>query len=460
MVIKTVRERIEDNEPILLFRGRDNGKTIELTKEGRYIHAVKKDDKARVSYSFDLSNSEFIRHEKNKDDKIVEAGNITSWFYGNDIITYDYKFGLLILYNKYHRDFHKYRSVSRFIKALAQDGCMNFEKWVAIGVNFEETETIMNMVNDGRYVSTYYEREFSYKIYKAPSEVDKETIKVVKNMEKISVHNLNDIIENYSVKKQQILNKLLSYRNQNEYEDIFLVPASVWNRTHELVDILTDDNKRYDRRKLLHLIEKYNLNLERFIPYLKQIKNYEHTDLEWVLDNYADYLEAELFLRDGKLRKVNKYPSNLVQMHHNRTSVIKDIEREKARLKDEAEKAREHKIYESYQHLTDINKRSEFSMIVPQCADDVIDEGNRMGHCVGGYIGSIRKEKTFILFMRKTEKLDLPFITVELCDGKICTALGRHNRRLEPDEKLWLEKYADKHNLMYTAYNRVEEVRV
>ena len=59
--------------------------------------------------------------------------------------------------------------------------------------------------------------------------------------------------------------------------------------------------------------------------------------------------------------------------------------------------------------------------------------------------------------MRKTEKLDIPYITVEVINNRICTALGRHNRRLETEERKWLEKYAEKHNLGYTAYPKLEE---
>ena len=64
---------------------------------------------------------------------------------------------------------------------------------------------------------------------------------------------------------------------------------------------------------------------------------------------------------------------------------------------------------------------------------------------------------TFIVFMRKQKYEDVPFITVEIKNGKLCTALGHSNRRLTPVEKEFLEKYADKKGLEYTAYTRLTE---
>ena len=78
-----------------------------------------------------------------------------------------------------------------------------------------------------------------------------------------------------------------------------------------------------------------------------------------------------------------------------------------------------------------------------------------MHHCVGSYIGRISKKDTFIVFMRKQEEEDAPYITVEVKNGNICTALGYMNRRINNKERIFLEKYAEAKNLEYTAYNKI-----
>ena len=144
-------------------------------------------------------------------------------------------------------------------------------------------------------------------------------------------------------------------------------------------------------------------------------------------------------------------------MHHNRTSVLKEIRREQERLKDLEQREKDKAIYASYKDLAWKPRKNDYCIIVPESADDVVEEGNKMSHCVGGYIGRISCEETFIVFMRKQKYEDVPFITVEIKNGKLCTALGHSNRRLTPVEKEFLEKYADKKGLEYTAYTRLTE---
>ena len=457
----TVKEAIEQGEPILLFHGdvyghEHNKKVIEISKEGRYIHAVKTD--SIVNYSFDLKEGHYIKHKRGEDTR-VDTAKITGWFYGNDVITYDYKFGLLILYNKYHHNFSQYRSVARFIEALKNPGSLYYEQWVGVGVDLEATHILLALKNNGSHVSCEYQRLFTPRIRKAPSDVDKALIELLKKRENVGLTLLNDYIDNFSPKRHSILSKLFDYAKNEDYEDVFKIRARHRYNNSES-NILTDNSWqiRHDRNRFLDLIENYNLQLERFIPYLRDLLVFEHTDLSWIIDNYSDYLDAELFLRNGKMRKVNKYPNNLVQMHHNRTAVIRDIERERKRREDELERKNEHLVYEAGLKYQDIRKRGDFSMIVPDGPEDVIDEGNNLGHCVGGYTRQIRKGKTFIVFMRKRKEPEVSFITVEIKNGEVCTALGRHNRRLEKNEREWLEKYAERHDLKYTAYAPLEEV--
>ena len=56
--------------------------------------------------------------------------------------------------------------------------------------------------------------------------------------------------------------------------------------------------------------------------------------------------------------------------------------------------------------------------------------------------------------MRKQEE-DAPYITVEVKNGNIYTALGYMNRRINNEERIFLEKYAEAKNLEYTAYDKI-----
>ena len=135
---------------------------------------------------------------------------------------------------------------------------------------------------------------------------------------------------------------------------------------------------------------------------------------------------------------------------------MKDIELQKEKLKDDERREKDKKIYESYKYLEYKPKKSDYCIVVPEDCDDVIEEGNKLSHCVGGYVSRISDEETFIIFMRRQKMEDIPFITVEVKNGRLCTALGQFNRRLESKEKKFLQKFANKKGLEYTAYPIIE----
>ena len=450
-----VREAMENGFAVELFDGVRG--TIELKHEGKWIKA-KKDIDNNKEYHFDMTTGKFLTHYyNNREDRYVETKSITQWFTQARIITYDYKFAKLVLFNKTQRAFESYSNPARFIEGLAHEDCRNCEKWEAIGVKIVEIEDMLNEYNVGRQVARgYYRRQHTDRIYYAPNEIEKELVKIIQDYdEPLTIKKLNNYCSNeYSYTKHRILQELIKYEKDEEYADLFLVEEYGW-RNHGLESLLSTDNHIYDKNKLLHIIDTYNIDIPRFVKYLRELKDFERTDIQWIVDNYRDYLEAELFLRGGKLRKVNKYPNNLVQMHHNRTAVLKEIKREQERLKDLEQKEKDKAIYASHKDLEWKPRKSEYCIVVPECADDVVEEGNKMSHCVGGYIGRISAEETFIVFMRRQEYEDVPFITVQITNGRLTTALGHSNRRLDPVERRWLEKYADKKGLIYTAYSRL-----
>lgn len=457
MATETVREAIENKNSIYLWQSDDPKGTIELSKDKQFIKCVKDNGKI-VEYWYDLSKGQFLAHySTQREDKYVNIKSITHWFTNCNIITYDYKFAKLILFNKNHVKFNNYKNPAHFIGGLGIPSCVRYEQWESTGVKIKEAEDILNDPNDGKeHRHEYY--KISETICKSPSQVNKKLIQELKKYTTpIPIRELNRYLRDDSdsmYRKHQILRKLIEYEQMPQYSDLFLVEENGW-RNHGLESVISTNNHTWDKGKLLYILTKYNIDTDRFVKYLRQLKDFEHTTIDWIIYNYEDYLKAEKQLRGGKLRKMDKYPSNLVQMHHNKTSMIKEIEREKRRLKDLEQKEKDKVIYESQKDLAWKPRNSDYCIIVPKNADDVVDEGNKMNHCVGSYIGRISKKDTFIVFMRKQEEEDAPYITVEVKNGNICTALGYMNRRINNKERIFLEKYAKAKNLEYTAYDKI-----
>lgn len=76
----------------------------------------------------------------------------------------------------------------------------------------------------------------------------------------------------------------------------------------------------------------------------------------------------------------------------------------------------------------------ELSVIPPASVIDIIKEGRVLHHCVRTYVKAVCNGETDILFIRKTDKIDEPFFTLEVRNGKLrqCHGFGNKN----PDDNI------------------------
>lgn len=85
--------------------------------------------------------------------------------------------------------------------------------------------------------------------------------------------------------------------------------------------------------------------------------------------------------------------------------------------------------------------------IRPACsATEIIAEGRTLHHCVGSedqaYLRNHHEGKSTILFLRKKEEADTPYITIEICGTAIRQWYGAYDKKPDESEiKKWLEQY-------------------
>ena len=178
------------------------------------------------------------------------------------------------------------------------------------------------------------------------------------------------------------------------------------------------------------------------IPELKGTCLDKHKVIEYLGKNdidyglYDDYLKAvknlKLDLNDTK----NAYPRDFNAMHDLRTSQHQaKIDNE---LKDKFEKA------------VSQNKWAEFEgdsyvIILPKTIADLRREGETLKHCVGkmGYDAKMANGTSLICFLRKTEALEDPFVTIELDvkSKKIRQSYGERNSKPEQSVTVFLEEW-------------------
>lgn len=99
--------------------------------------------------------------------------------------------------------------------------------------------------------------------------------------------------------------------------------------------------------------------------------------------------------------------------------------------------------HQEYEYTDD-----EYSIYFPRSAAEFCEEGVAQSSCIIKFLEYVANKDTKIMFLRRKQDLEKSFVTVEICDGYICQALGKFNK--EPDKKTekWLSDYARDHKLV------------
>ena len=181
----------------------------------------------------------------------------------------------------------------------------------------------------------------------------------------------------------------------------------------------------------------------RYLP-----KMYNFTDNEYRrytnYRHYSDYLTMMTTMeRSSAMKLFPKSQDELIALHDVATALYKvnvtKVQQEK--FKKNLEKVKDLK-YEA--------KDVDFIIKVPEKPEDIVIEGSELHHCVASYVPKIANGMTNIVFVRRKEKPDEPFFTVEVDNNKIIQQVhGLSNCNISAVEGLldFVEEWAKKKHL-------------
>lgn len=96
----------------------------------------------------------------------------------------------------------------------------------------------------------------------------------------------------------------------------------------------------------------------------------------------------------------------------------------------------------------------DFEVVLPTCAEEIVQEGQTLHHCVASYVNRVAKGVTTILFLRRRSAPDRPYMTIEWHEGRLIQIKSKHNGCLqnEPCEtqdffKEWLKHAETQYDL-------------
>ena len=89
----------------------------------------------------------------------------------------------------------------------------------------------------------------------------------------------------------------------------------------------------------------------------------------------------------------------------------------------------------------------EYIIRYPQTINDFCREAVYMQNCLLTYVEAMINLDTTILFMRKSEDVNKPFITIEIYRNELMQAYHRFNTDCTPEEAEWIREYCERHDI-------------
>lgn len=184
-------------------------------------------------------------------------------------------------------------------------------------------------------------------------------------------------------------------------------------------------------------IHRYNVkDTRRFLKYIYfDCLTQQGLDSASALRIYKDYYRMNDLMENTNFEK---YPRYLKTFHDITSRNFKFVEDKVARKQFE-ERKNELKVYEW--------EDKEFKIVAPESTKDIVEEGQKLHHCVASYAKSVCEGRTQIVFLRANEAPEIPLVTVEIKDGVIRQAYGLSNRVVDNKEHTALKKFAKKLHL-------------
>lgn len=109
-----------------------------------------------------------------------------------------------------------------------------------------------------------------------------------------------------------------------------------------------------------------------------------------------------------------------------------------------------------YARLAWTSKNGKWAVVIPESIADLVNEGAALSHCVGSYAEYVIKGSKKICFLRKTEALDKPLLTLTVNRENCCsTYLGFDNRYATKEEIVALKEWTKARGLGLEEYAHV-----
>lgn len=166
-------------------------------------------------------------------------------------------------------------------------------------------------------------------------------------------------------------------------------------------------------------------------------ENDESTKMNSMLNDWEDYLKMAKRVGMDVMDPIVYKPRNLQQRHDELTDYINANELDVTVGEYERDYPEVNKICKLVKAKYEWGN-DKFKIIAPDSVKDIVIEGRALHHCVASddkYYDRMNNRETYILFLRRTEKPDEAFYTIEIePDGTVRQKRTMYNRQIDRDD--------------------------
>lgn len=168
-------------------------------------------------------------------------------------------------------------------------------------------------------------------------------------------------------------------------------------------------HKKYGdlRNAITTIMQKVDLTFDEVVNYMNTQAKFSLVSNYNVLTDWRDYLNDCKALKYDMSDRAVIRPKDL-HTAHNRTSKL---------IKVEKNKIFDNKIAEIKKEREDMlftDEKLGLCIVLPEKSEDIINEGAKLNHCVGGYVDRHADGILTIVFLRKITAPDEPYYTIEI----------------------------------------------
>lgn len=171
------------------------------------------------------------------------------------------------------------------------------------------------------------------------------------------------------------------------------------------------------------------------VDYLKSIGTYKS-------NLYLDYLRM---CKNAKRFSGGLYPKDLKYEHDVMISYTNQLREAKNNIQFKEQ-------VDSPEYKSLLYEGSEYCILAPRVANDLVNESYCLHHCVRSYISDVATGHTRIYFLRKRNSKATPFVTIEVKNDEICQARGIYNRLISATELAFINEWCEEKGISISRY--------